>query len=272
MFCMNLSINCNFKKPAEPTEPTFFNVATDYIQKPIGFQRMVILPVVRLFGWAKYFYGTLSQTASVAQKTFRHTNHFLFWLQYPEAVENFCSTLVKLKSSFQAGSLSEVCNQSVRTYRDGIFTIDIFADLAKILHKEKIITLSSKALHIVNYIGFLGNTALAVAGAIGVIERIRDLRQWPSESPHFKWNLIRLINRICVLAIGIFGIVNFAGLLAVPTPFMLTALTVLLITALWAHFYEKLVVAKSEEKVVKLDYGKQGFHGDDESALKTASP
>ena len=230
-------------------KPTVYSVAKDYVKRPEGIQKMVTRPALRALKWIEWFQGGLSKTGKSYRKAFKNMNYTLNWFNYPKQLQSFGHSVVALKTSVLSGALMELPEKTQKVFINGVFSIDLVADTVRIFHNQKWISLTSSQLQVLSTIGFLSSIALFMTAITGIRTQFSRFLSAERGSPEFKVALLKLVSRVCLLAVSIFGIIaHFYG----PVIMQLLSLSVstsLLLFSLSAHFYEEIHVDKRKKTV-----------------------
>ncbi len=229
--------------------PTFASVAREHIQTPLGFQRMVVWPALRTFTWMEIAFGTLAESAKSLRKSFKHTNHLVYWIRHPGTLKSCYCSIIKLKNSFSSGSPLTIADRTTKAYMNSAFAIELFSQAAKILHQEEVISLTSFQLKVVGVIGVMESSAFFIAAMYGIKKQVCELKTATIGSPEFNLALIRIVANVCLAIIGIFGMVTFTTGIVISSLAWVSVASLMLIDRLAAHFYEKLYVETHKNSV-----------------------
>ncbi|NGX38191.1 MAG: hypothetical protein K1000chlam2_01363 [Chlamydiae bacterium] len=243
-----MAVNLSLEGDSKQTQ-TVFSVAKDYVKSPIGVQQMVVRPVVRSLKWAEWFQGELSQTSRGCKTAFGNMNHTLEWFNYPGQLRSFGHSIVSLKDSMLVGSVAELPEKTQKVFINGVFSIDLIADALKIFHNEKWISLSISQLQVLSTIGFLGSIALFMTAMNGIKMQFSRIITSEIGRPDFKGALLKLIAKVCLLAVSAFGIAAHLYGTIVMQWLSLSVSTGLLLFSLTAYFYEEMHVVNNKKTV-----------------------
>ncbi len=235
---MAISIKSNHR--SDHNEPTVYSVAKDYIQKPDGIKKMIIAPTLKAYSWASFYEYPLSETSQSVQWFLQRANHLLSWEGFPTAVTNSLDAGFEVADTAFLGSLGDLPDRVKSAYYTFLSLIGLLADSVQVGEKDNIIALSAFQHKILGIIGVLGSFAMIVKAVEGLKKEIVVLSANDVGEPKHNLALVRAVSKICLIALGCFGIAAFACVELAAKVVLLTISTLLMLLSILAHFYEKL--------------------------------
>lgn len=229
--------------------PTVLTVAKEYVRKPNGAHNLIISPTLKVLKWAEWWSNGLSEAGKSCKALLGKCSHSIMLLDIPKRIHRIKKISTQMQRNLMQGVVREIPKKSTQLFVETSLTAGLVADTVEILRQDQFITLNATQMIILNSIGFLGSTALFLKAAQRLKKQIHIIRISEFGSPQFNLSLLRIIGKICLMAVGFFGMTTFL-IGAVISQFLLLSIsTTLLITTISAHFYEKLCVKKKEKPV-----------------------
>jgi hypothetical protein len=247
MFITKYSPFASTASPPEPP-PTVASVAADYISTPSGVQNLMLLPARRMLKWAEYV-DILSDAGKECKAIIGNLSFALFWIDLPSDIKKIAEAVRDLGKNILSGSFRKLPNSTKDLFVRSSAFLDLAGEGVKFLHERSLVVLTASELALIATFGFLGSVALTVSAASSLATQLETIYTEEIGSPKFKLALIRLVAKVCLIAVGVFGMASSVAGLAAPTLLLLILSTTLMLFSLTSYFYNKLYVEPQEKTV-----------------------
>lgn len=246
---MVLSAINSFPFLEEERRKEFFSIAQEWVCEPKGVRTMILQPVIHALKWIDWHTVGLAFMVPECKEALRQLNHSFVWLDFPGQANRIYEAAARISTGVEQKALWDVSAGVNEVAIESAFTLNLFADTAKILHLDNVIHLTAPQLALLGWVGCLGSLALATHSLVGAKRQFVKFINAEIGSPKFNLALMRLVAKVLLATLAICGVGFFLFSNPVTEVLLLLISTAYLMLTITSHFYHKVHCKKRKKTI-----------------------